>query len=147
MFKGKEYSNTKVYRDELAKFPSDIIVIYNKKAYTNRENLKQQVYQQYKQGSPYSPSEAEPRLLVLNVFIAYKKKKTAEKKAEEEDFVTELKKLNYMISIVPPGTTSYIQVLDGFMNRKIKQLIREEEEAFYDDHKDEFKASKFSMSD
>ena len=52
-----------------------------------------------------------------------------------------------MISIVPPGTTSYIQVLDGFMNRKIKQLIREEEEAFYDDHKDEFKASKFSMSD
>ena len=41
MFKGKEYSNTKACRDELAKFPSDITVIYNKKAYTNRENLKQ----------------------------------------------------------------------------------------------------------
>ena len=41
MFKGKEYSNTKVRRDELAKFPSDITVIYNKKAYAHRENLKQ----------------------------------------------------------------------------------------------------------
>ena len=147
MFKGKEHSNTKARRDELAKFPSDITVIYNKKAYANRENLKQQARQQYKQGSPYSPSEAEPRLLVLNAFTAHKKKKTAEKKAEEEDFVTELKKLNCTISIVPPGATGYVQVLDGFANRKIKQLIREEEEAFYDDHEDEFKAGKFSMSD
>ena len=41
MFKGKEVLNTVAYRAELIRFPKGIHIIYNKKVYTNRENLKQ----------------------------------------------------------------------------------------------------------
>ena len=36
---------------------------------------------------------------------------------------------------------------DGFANKKIKELISEIEEAYYDLHKAKFKAGKFSVSD
>jgi hypothetical protein len=61
--------------------------------------------------------------------------------------VEKLKKLNTTVSMVPPGATGYVQVLDGFANKKIKELIREQEEAYYDEHKAEFQAGKFSASD
>ena len=41
MFRGKEYSNIKAYYKELSKYPKGLYIIFNKKAYTNRENLKQ----------------------------------------------------------------------------------------------------------
>ena len=41
MFKGQEGLNTAARRAELVQFPKGIHVIYNKKAYVNRENLKQ----------------------------------------------------------------------------------------------------------
>ena len=44
------------------------------------------------------------------------------------------------------GSTSYVQVYDGFANKKIKELLSEMEEAYYDLHEAEFKASKFSVS-
>jgi hypothetical protein len=61
--------------------------------------------------------------------------------------VEELKKLNTTVSMVPPGATGYVQVLDSFANKKIKKLIQEQEEAYYDKHKAEFQAGKFSASD
>ena len=41
MFKGQEGLNTAVRRAKVARFPKGFYVIYNKKAYANRENLKQ----------------------------------------------------------------------------------------------------------
>ena len=41
MFRGKEYSNTKARYEELSKYLKGLHIIFNKKAYTNRENLKQ----------------------------------------------------------------------------------------------------------
>jgi hypothetical protein len=76
-------------------------------------------------------------LLVLNTFSAHKKKKDDGEKQAKEDFVAELKKLNTTISIVPSRATGYIQVCDGFPNKKIKELISEREEIHYDLHKDE----------
>ena len=130
----------------MARFPKGIHIIYNSKAYANGENLKQQARQQYKWGSAYSPSEKEPRLLVLDSFAAHKKR-TNQEKRDKEDFIGELKKLNCTISIVPPGATGYVQVLDGFANYKMKQLLQEQEEAQYDEHETEFKAGKFTISD
>ena len=49
----------------------------------------------------------------------------------------ELKKLNYTISIMPTGGTSYVQMLDGFANKKIKELISEIEEIYYDQYEEE----------
>ena len=137
MFKGKEINNSKARQEEMARFPKCIYVIYNPKAYTNGENLKQWARQQYKWGSAYSPSDNEPRLLTLDAFGAHKKKKTAQEIKTEKDFITELKKLNCIISMIPPGATGYIQVLDGFVNKLIKKLIQESEETYYDLHKAE----------
>ena len=44
------------------------------------------------------------------------------------------------------GGTGYVQVCDGFTNKKIKELILEIEEAHYDLYEAEFKAGKFSIS-
>ena len=49
--------------------------------------------------------------------------------------------------MVPPSGTGYIQVLDSFYNKKIKDLIWEQEEVFYDIYEAEFKAGKFTVSD
>jgi hypothetical protein len=49
--------------------------------------------------------------------------------------------------MIPAGGTSYVQVCNGFANKKIKKLISQMEEAYYDLHEAEFKASKFSVRD
>ena len=144
MFRGKEHSNTKARREELSKYPKGLHVIFNEKAYANGENLKQWARQQYKWGSPFSPSDQEPRLLAIDAFAAHKKK-TAQEKKDEDDFVTELKSLNTTISMIPAGGTGYIQVCNGFANKKIKELISEMEEAYYDLHEAEFKAGKVTV--
>jgi hypothetical protein len=44
MFRGSEdttAANTTVYRTKAVRYPKGIYVIFNKKAYTNKENLKQ----------------------------------------------------------------------------------------------------------
>jgi hypothetical protein len=135
MFKGQEGLSTAVRRAKVTRFPKGIHVIYNKKAYANRENLKQWARQQYKWHGVFSPSDKEPRLLVLDVFTAHKK--SADKVKAQEDFIAELKKLNCTILMVPPGVTGYVQVCDGFANKKIKELISELEEIYYDQHEDE----------
>lgn len=88
MFKGQEGLNTAPRRAELARFPRGIHVIFNKKAYANGENLKQWARQQYKWYGPYSPSDNEPRLLVLDAFAAHKK--NTDKKKAQDDFIAEL---------------------------------------------------------
>jgi hypothetical protein len=145
MFRGQERLNTKARREEVARYPKGIHVIFNPKAYANGENLKQWALQQFKWGSPYSPSDKEPRLLVIDAFPAHKKN-TDQKKAQD-DFIAELKKLNTTVSMVPAGATGYVQVLDGFCNRKIKELISELEEIHYDLYEDQWKSGRFSVSD
>jgi hypothetical protein len=49
--------------------------------------------------------------------------------------------------MVPSGATGYVQVCDGFANKKIKELITEREEIHYDQHEDEWRRGKFSVSD
>jgi hypothetical protein len=71
---------------------------------------------------------------------------TGQKKRDENNFVGELKKLNCTNFMVPAGVTGYVQVLDGFANKKIKQLICESEKAYYDQHQNEFGNRKFSAS-
>jgi hypothetical protein len=107
MFRGQERLNTKARREEVARYPKGIHVIFNPKVYANGENLKQWPRQQFKWGSPYSPSDKEPRLLVIDAFPAHKKM-TDERKAQD-DFIAELKKLNTTVSMVPAGATGYFQ--------------------------------------
>ena len=53
------------------------------------------------------------------------------------DFVAELKKLNTIVSIVPPSRTGYVQICNSFINKKIKELISELEEIYYDQNEAE----------
>jgi hypothetical protein len=39
--------------------------------------------------------------------------------------------------MAPSGTTGYVQVCDGFVNKKIKELITELEGIYYDNHEAE----------
>ena len=132
-------------RAKALKYPKGIYVIFNKKAYANRENLKHQAREEYKWHGAYSPLEREPRLLVLDAFLAHKK--SADEVKAQDDFVAELKKINTTISMVPPGGTGYVQVYDGFANKKIKELISKREELYYDLNKAQQKAGKYSVSD
>jgi hypothetical protein len=79
MFRGQEGPGNSARKAEMAKYPKGIHVIFNLKAYANRENLKQWARQQYKWGSPFSPLDREPRLFVIDAFAVYKKKTEQEK--------------------------------------------------------------------
>jgi hypothetical protein len=130
MFKGSEMGDSR-RRLEEKKYSKDVVVIFNPKAYTNTQNLKAWVKNHYKWGSPYSPSNIEPRLLVLDAFASYKK---SIKKQQEEvgDLVDEFKKLNTTISVILRGCTSYIQPLNVSVNKIMKDLIRQCEEDYID---------------
>ena len=65
----------------------------------------------------------------------------------QQDFVTELKKLNTTISMIPPGGTGYVQVCNSFTNKKIKELIRDYKSVYYDQNEAKWKASKFTISE
>jgi hypothetical protein len=145
MFRGTEGTGDSRRKAEMKKYPKGINVIFNKKAYANGENLKQWARQQYKWGSAFSPSEKEPRLLVIDAFAAHKK--SVDEKKSQNDFIAELKKLNTTISMVPARGTGYVQVLDGFVNKKIKELISKLEEIHYDLHEAEWRAGKFIVGD
>jgi hypothetical protein len=145
MFRGKEKLDTKARKDKLARFPLGVHVIFNTKAYANGENLKQWARQEYKWGLVYSPLDYKPRLLSIDAFVAHKK--TVSEKRAQDDFISELKKLNTTVSMILAGATGYVQVCDGFANRKIKELILAMEEAHYDLHEAEYQAGKFTVSD
>jgi hypothetical protein len=49
--------------------------------------------------------------------------------------------------MVPSGATGYVQVCDGFPNKKMKELISEREEIHYDLHEDEWRAGKYSVGE
>jgi hypothetical protein len=106
MFQGSEGPSDVQQQVEYKRYPKGIRVIFNAKAYANRYNLKQWVHQEYKWGSVYSLLDNEPRLLTLNAFLVYKK--SSKELKVQEDFVLELKKLNYTISIVLAGGIGYV---------------------------------------
>jgi hypothetical protein len=56
---------------------------------------------------------------------------------------------SYVIShlVTPTGTTGYVQVCDGFANKKIKELISELEEIHYDKHEAEWRDGKYTVGD
>ena len=47
--------------------------------------------------------------------------------------------------MIPAGGTGYVQVCDRFANKKIKELISEIEEAYYDLYEAESKAGKVTV--
>jgi len=114
--------------------------------------------QQLKWGSPYSPSDNEPKLLVMDSFAPHKNTGTkavagisqasiakfmAEQKMRE-DLKEELRIQNITSSIIPGGGTGFVQPLDICFNKLIKGLIREQEEEHWDKHQEEWKAGKFT---
>jgi hypothetical protein len=55
--------------------------------------------------------------------------------------------MNTTVSMIPAGGTGYVQVCDGFANKKVKELISGMEEAHYDLYEAEYKAGKLTVSD
>jgi hypothetical protein len=84
--------------------------------------------------------------LVLNAFELYKKSKKQDKK-EADDLVSEFKKLNTTISVILSSCTSYIQLLDVFINKIIKNIIKQCEKDFYNANLNEYADSKYNLSD
>jgi hypothetical protein len=111
-----------------------------------------------KWSSPYSPDDHEPKLLILDSFAPHKN--TGTKKVPKEGSTTwhkyqvveemrktlehELKLQNVVPSVIPGGTTSYVQPLDISVNKLLKGLIRNQEEDHWDNHQEEWKVGKFS---
>jgi hypothetical protein len=145
MFKGSEKGDSR-RRIEEKRYASDVNVIFNPKAYANTQNLKGWVKNQFKWGTPFSPSDMEPRLLVLDAFEPHKKSKKQEEK-EVDSLVDEFKKLNTTISVIPGGCTGYIQPLDVSINKIIKNIIKQCEEDHYDTNPDEYAESKYNPGD
>jgi hypothetical protein len=144
MFKGLETRDSHCCAEE-KRYPKDVVVIFNKKAYANTKNLKSWVKNQYKWGSPYLPSNMEPQLLILDAFAPYKKS-TKKDEEEVEDLVDEFKKLNTAISVIPRGCTSYIQPLDVSINKIMKNIIKQCKEDHYNANSKEYDEGKYSAS-
>jgi len=70
--------------------------------------------------SLYSSNEVEPRLIALNAFKAHL---TPAVRAE-------LKKQRTTLSAIPGGCTGFVQPLDVSINRPLKDLIKEEQDAY-----------------
>ena len=66
------------------KYHPSVIVIFNKKAYTNTSNLINQVKNQYSIASTYPLYNNEPRFLSLDAFALYKNKRQKTKAKELE---------------------------------------------------------------
>jgi hypothetical protein len=49
--------------------------------------------------------------------------------------------------MIPGSGTGYVQVLDLLVNKRIKKIISECEEAHYDLYEEEWKAEKFNVGD
>jgi hypothetical protein len=116
---------------------------------------------EFKWGTPFSPTDYEPRLLVLDAFAPHKntgpsnKKQLSEKaqiQADEDEryraeFKNELAKLNTTTSIIPGGTTCYLQPCDLVANKLMKELIREQEEAYFEANPEKWEAEKFPIGE
>jgi hypothetical protein len=117
-------------------------IVFNPKACCNSASLLTWIRQQFKWGSPYSPSDNEPKLLVIDSFAPYKNSGTKKpvpkslaaynKFCAEEQLRHELKAeyelQNVLVSIIPGGGTGYVQPLDISVNKLLKGLIRNQEE-------------------
>jgi hypothetical protein len=104
------------------------------------------VKNQFKWRTPFSLSDIEPRLLVLDAFEPYKKSKKQEEK-EVDSLVDKFKKLNTTISVIPKGCTSYIQPLDVSINKIMKNIIKQCEKDHYDANPNKYAKSKYNPSD
>jgi hypothetical protein len=158
---GAAAANRPRRRKEAQEYHPKVDVIFNNKAWCNLKVMLGWFKGQYKWGTPYHPSEREPRLLVLDSFAPHKatggkqpKKprtgKTLEKQLAEEQLrrqiEEELRTLNVTKSIIPGGGTAYVQPLDDAPNRIVKHLIREQEEAWIENNLEEWESSTMKLS-
>jgi len=83
--------------------------------------------------------------LVLDAFKLYKKSWKQEEK-EVNSLVDKFKKLNITISVIPRGCTSYIQPLDVFVNKIIKNIIKQCKKDYYNANLNKYANSKYNLS-
>ena len=74
MYKRKPTSKDRRHHEETTKYHPSVVVIWNKKAYTNTKNLTAWVKNQYSTTSAYPLRDNEPRLLSLDAFAPHKNK-------------------------------------------------------------------------
>ena len=121
--------------------------MWNENAYYNSRIILRWCKEQYQYASLYPPDNREPRLLVLDAFAPHKNKgsrnqfqseaviaKYGDKEQVHEQICAEESKLNVTISIIPGGGTSYLQPLDITVNRRLKSLIRKQEEVWIENN-------------
>ena len=77
----------------------------------------------------------EPRLLCLNAFVAYLTLAVS----------SLLKRQGVTLSVIPGGCTGYIQPLDVSLNKPLKDLIKEEQDNYFDKHIKEQQQEKFNI--
>jgi hypothetical protein len=161
IFGGAEGIGSRTRQAEVKRYHPGVSVIFNPKAYCNSKVMLSWLRQQFKWGSPYSPDDNEPRLLILDSFAPHKNKgpsrrknggPKAEEKARAEEFLRqqlreEVQRLNTVTSIIPGGGTPYLQPLDICANKILKDIIRNCEERHYEDHTEEWKNGRFSKPD
>ncbi|ESZ90371.1 hypothetical protein SBOR_9243 [Sclerotinia borealis F-4128] len=161
IFRGVENSGNKIRQRELKKYHKGVDIIFNPKGYYNAKELLKWFKNQYKWSTMESPTENKPRLLTLDSFAAHKgqgrkikvKESVSERQIREKSILDviflrqTLKDLNMTTSIIPGGTTGYIQVLDVSVNKTMKDLIRNLEEEYYDNNLEQWKAGKYSTAE
>jgi hypothetical protein len=81
------------------------------------------------------------------MLLHFYKKSTKKDKEKVEDLFNKFKKLNTAISIISRSCTSYIQLLDVFINKIIKNLIKQCKENYYNANPKEYNKGKYSAND
>jgi hypothetical protein len=154
IFKGSPNKKEKRRVKEIRQYHTNVIVVWNAKAYSNTQEILWWIKNQYAGATEYALSKREPRLLCLDAFAPHKTQGVnipenetegakAQRLAEQEgnrQIKEELAKLNTTVSIIPGGCTGYVQVLDVSINKLVKKFIEEEEQIYYDNNLDTFAA-------
>jgi hypothetical protein len=121
------------------KYIYSVNVLWNPKAYTNKDTMLYWIKHVYQLSSAYSTLgvEQEPCLLSLDAFSAYLTPAVR----------CALKAEKTTLSIIPEGSTGIVQVLDVSLNKLLKDLIKEEQDDHYNCYIEEWQQEKYNIGE
>ena len=126
---------------EVRRYYPEVKVLWNPKAWANEKTMLQWVRKNQKLSLPYSSlnysSKAEPQLIALDAFKAHL----------TPTVYTELKKQRTTLLAISGGCTGFVQPLDVSINKPLKDLIKEEQDAYQDKHINEYEQEKYNISE
>jgi hypothetical protein len=126
-------------KDKARKYAYSIDILWNLKAYANEDTMLHWIKYIYQFSSVYLTIgvEQEPCLLALDAFVLYLTLAVR----------CTLKAQKTTLSVIPGGYTGIVQVLDVSINKLLKDLIKEEQDSYYNQYIEDWQKEKYNIEE